>query len=228
MLEIGPGLGVLTYELAKRAGRVVSVELDARLLPALAETLGEFDNLDLVHGDGLEYDFSRLPQGSLLVANLPYNVGTPIVVRALESGRFRRLVFLVQKEVAQRFGASPSTPAYGALSLIVAHFGQARSVRDVKPSAFMPPPEVTSSVVRIEVDAEARPDPELTRLIHDGFAHRRKTLKKNLLMAGYPAQRVADALENAGLDPRIRAEALGIEAFYTLQRNLVQKSLGKC
>lgn len=220
VLEVGPGLGVLTRELAAVAGRVVAVELDGRLLPALRETLAGLDNVELIHGDGLEVDFSGLPENSLLVANLPYNVATPILMRALESGRFKRLVFLVQKEVGQRLAALPSTPAYGALSLLVAHFGTAKSVRDVKPSAFSPPPEVTSSVVRIDVRPGARPDPELFRLIHDGFAHRRKTLKKNLLMAGYPAARVASALAVAQLDSRVRAEALDITAFCALYKSL--------
>lgn len=220
MLEIGPGLGVLTRELADRAGRVVTVELDGRLLPVLHETLSGLKNVHLVHGDGLEIDLSQLPENSLLVANLPYNVATPILVRALESARFKRLVFLVQKEVAQRLSAKPSTPAYGALSLIVAHFGTAKGVRDVKPNAFSPPPTVTSSVVRLDVRPGARPQPELVRLIHDSFAHRRKTLKKNLLMAGYPAEHVSETLSRLGIDDRVRAEALGIESFYALHENL--------
>ena len=220
MLEIGPGLGVLTYELAAEAGSVVSVELDGRLLPVLEETLSGLTNVRIVHGDGLVVDLSELPEGSLLVANLPYNVATPILIRVLESARFSRLVFLVQREVAQRLFAPPGSPAYGALSLIVAHFGVARGVREVKPSAFFPPPTVTSSVVRIDVRPGAEPDPEMVRLIHQAFAHRRKTLKKNLLMAGYPATRVTAALEELGVDPRIRAEVLGIGAFYALQKIL--------
>lgn len=179
VLEVGPGLGVLTRELAAEAEHVVSVELDGRLLPVLAETLGDLKNVEVIHGDGLEVGLSGFPEGSVLVANLPYNVATPILVRVLESGRFSRLVFLMQKEVAQRLFAPPGSPAYGALSLIVAHFGVARSVRDVKPSAFFPPPTVTSSVVRIDVRPGAEPDPDLFRLIHQGFAHRRKTLKKS-------------------------------------------------
>lgn len=222
MLEVGPGLGVLTRELAARAGRVVSVELDGRLLPVLAETLSDLQNVEVVHGDGLKVDLSRFPGSSLLVANLPYNVATPILVRVLESARFKRLVFLVQREVAQRLAAPPGSPAYGALSPIVAHFGTARSVREVKPSAFFPPPEVTSSVVRIDVRPGARPAPDLVRLIHQAFAHRRKTLKKNLLMAGYPAARVSAALTALGVDSRIRAEMLGIDAFYALHKALAE------
>jgi len=220
VLEIGPGLGVLTRELAAEAGRVVSVELDGRLLPVLAETLADLTNTEVVHGDGLKVNLSSFPDASVLVANLPYNVATPILVRVLESGRFSRLVFLVQKEVAQRLVAPPGSPAYGALSLIVAHFGAAKSVRDVPPGAFYPPPAVTSSVVRVTTRTGAEADPELFGLIHQAFAHRRKTLKKNLLMAGYAAAQVTAALETLAVDPRIRAERLGIDAFYTLQRTL--------
>lgn len=225
VLEVGPGLGTLTRELARRAGRVTSVELDGRLLPVLAETLAGLANVELVHGDGLTFDLTQLPKNSLLVANLPYNVGTKILVRALGSGRFRRLVFLVQKEVAERLSAAPGTSAYGALSLIVAHFGGAKTVRDVKPSAFLPPPEVTSSVVRIDVRPGRKADPALFRLVHQAFAHRRKTLHKNLRMAGYPAALVDEALRAADLDPRVRAEALALETFYTLQQLLVKAAV---
>ncbi len=220
VLEVGPGLGVLTRELAARAGQVVSVELDARLLPVLAETLTDLENIELVHGDGLTFDLSQLPEKGIFVANLPYNVGTPILIRALESGRFKRLVFLVQKEVAQRLTAGPSASAYGALSLIVAHFGTVKAVRDVKPSSFTPPPTVTSSVVRLDVRPGAEPDPALFRLVHQAFAHRRKTLKKNLLMAGYPAAQVTEVLEKVSLDPRVRAEALDLRTFYALHKAL--------
>ena len=217
-------MGVLTRELAAQAGRVVSVELDERLLPVLAETLTNLDNVELICGDGLTFDLLQLPENSMFVANLPYNAGTPILVRALESGRFKRLVFLVQKEVAERLSAAPSTPAYGALSLIVGHFGTVRSVRDVKPSSFAPPPTVTSSVVRLDVRPGAQPDPQLVRFIHQAFAHRRKTLKKNLLMAGYPAAQVTQALGHSALDVRVRAEALELKTFYKLQETLAESA----
>ncbi len=219
VLEVGPGLGVLTRELALRAKEVVSVELDARLLPALEETLAPAGNVTLIHGDGLTFDLQTLPGGSLLVANLPYNVATPILVRALKSGRFKRLVFLVQKEVAQRLRAGPGEGAYGALSLIVAHFAEAEIVRDVKPSAFFPPPEVTSSVVRLDV-RNTQSDPKTFALIHHAFRHRRKTLKKNLLMAGFEKVRVENAVAALGLDPRTRAEMLDISQFAALGRAL--------
>ena len=220
VLEIGPGLGVLTRALAEKAGRVVSVELDERLLPVLAETTGHLENVEVVAGDGLEYDLAQLPPGSLLVANLPYNVGTPILLRALRSGRFKRVVVMVQREVAERLSAAPGSGAYGSLSPIVAQYGRVTHVKNVPPGAFFPAPEVTSSVVRVEVDPNAQADPALTEFIYTAFRHRRKTLKKNLLMAGYDKARVAGALEAAGIEPKVRAEALGLEAFRVLQQRL--------
>lgn len=216
VFEVGPGLGALTRELAGRAARVVSVELDAGLLPVLAETLANVDNVELIAGDALDFDLGSLPSGSLLVANLPYNVATVLIARALAAQRFRRLVFLVQREVAERLVASPGSPAFGAMSLLVAHFADGKVVRHVQPGAFLPPPKVVSSIVRLNVDPTATPQPELFRLIKRGFAHRRKTLKRNLAYAGYPAAAVKSALEDAGLDERVRAETLGLPAFTKL------------
>jgi 16S rRNA (adenine1518-N6/adenine1519-N6)-dimethyltransferase len=216
VLEIGPGLGVLTRELATRAKHVTTVELDKRLLPALEETLKDSSNLSLIHGDGLTFDFTTIPIGSLLVANLPYNVGTAILVRSLEASRFKRLVFLVQKEVAERLTATPGTKSYGALSLVVKYFGTAKRLTDVKPSSFFPAPEVTSSVVRIDINTTIQSNPALFDFIHTTFRHRRKTLKKNLTMAGFEGTQVAVILDQLGLTPDIRAEALSLENFQQL------------
>lgn len=223
VLEIGPGLGVLTRELAARAGRVVSLELDERLLPLLRETLAQplaQGRLELIHQDALRYDFTTMPQGSVLVANLPYNVGTPIVLNALTSGRFKRLVFLVQREVAERFGAVPGSPHYGALTLMVRHFAEVKLVRHFKPSLFYPPPEVTSSLLRLETIPGQSLDSRTFQLIKQAFKHRRKTLKKNLLMAGYSREQVSAALEALELDPRIRGEQLTLEQFRALAKHL--------
>ncbi len=222
VLEIGPGLGVLTRELAVKAKHVTTVELDKRLLPVLEETLKDFSNLTLVHGDGLTFDLTALPVDSLLVANLPYNVGTAILVRALESSHFKRLVFLVQKEVAERLTASPGTKNYGALSLVIKYFGTAKRLADIKPSSFFPAPEVTSSIVRIETDTNIQANPALFDFIHIGFRHRRKTLKKNLVMAGYEGNQVLEALEKLRLSSDTRAEALSLEMFQNLWSRLVK------
>ncbi|HLV12263.1 MAG TPA: 16S rRNA (adenine(1518)-N(6)/adenine(1519)-N(6))-dimethyltransferase RsmA [Trueperaceae bacterium] len=216
VLEVGPGLGTLTRALSRRAGRVVAVELDARLLPVLAETLVGCDNVQVVHADALRFDLGSLPDGAVMASNLPYNVATPVIARVLESTRFARLGCLVQLEVAERIVAAPGDPAYGALSLLVAHFARARIVRAVPPGAFVPPPKVTSAVVAMEVDRAARPRPDLFALVHSGFAHRRKTLKRNLVMAGYEAEAVDAALAGLGLDPRVRAERLGLAEFGAL------------
>lgn len=237
VLEIGPGLGVLTRELLQRAGKVVSVELDKRLIPLLQATLqtaAQANNFELVQGDALEFPLETLPPASLLVANLPYNVATTLVMKALESGRFQRLVFLVQKEVAERLLARVGDAHYGALSLLCQHFAEGKIIRHVKPSAFMPAPKVTSSVVRLvaradiqssvqfpNMPANVQPDHTLFRLIRQGFAHRRKTLKKNLLMAGHDSQHLKTALASLALDERIRAEALTLAQFRALQQQLV-------
>lgn len=216
VLEVGPGLGTLTRELAREAGRVIAVELDKRLLPVLEETLSGLDNVEVVNADALRFDLDALPPGSVLAANLPYNVATPVIARALESGRFERIACLVQLEVGERLVAGPGDEAFGAMSLLVAHFASARLVKVVPPGAFVPPPKVRSAVVAMEVDREAEPAPELFALIAASFAHRRKTLKRNLLMAGYGAKRVDEALAGLDLDPKIRAERLSLKTFEDL------------
>ncbi len=222
VLEVGAGLGVLTRALALRGADVLALELDERLLPVLDETLGDLvdhagaGSVTVLAADATTFDFEQMPSGASLVANLPYNVATVVIARALESNRFKQLVVLVQREVGERLSAKPSTPAYGALSLFVAHFGTARTVRLVPPGAFFPPPKVTSAVVRI-VTTGAAPDPELFELIHTGFAHRRKTLVKNLVYAGYEREAGLAALQVLQLDERVRAEALDLAQFGRLR-----------
>ena len=220
--EVGPGLGVLTRELAKQAGSVVAVELDRRLAPALEETLGNVPNVSIVWEDALAFDLASLPQGVVLVANLPYNVATPLLVRCLEAGRFARMVFLVQREVAERLVAEPGSSAYGALSVVVAHWADGEIVRHVKPGAFMPPPEVTSTVVRLTPRSGAAADPELMEFVHACFRHRRKTLLKNLDLAGMPRDPAEAVLGDLGIDPRARAETLSLEQFRELWRRVRQ------
>ena len=224
VLEFGPGLGVLTRELAARAGRVLAVELDRRMVTVLEETTESLDNVEILHQDALDFDYSLLPAGSSLVANLPYNVATPLVTRALESGQLARLVVMVQREVAERMRAGVGESGYGAYSILIAHFARATIVRDVSPGCFLPPPAVTSSIVRLDVRAGVQPDPELFTLVHTSFAHRRKTLRKNLIMAGYSGATVLHALGSLQLNDRVRAEELSLDRFRLLQTAL--KSVG--
>jgi 16S rRNA (adenine1518-N6/adenine1519-N6)-dimethyltransferase len=220
VVEFGPGLGVLTAELARHAAEVIAVEIDSRLLPVLAETLAGLPNVTVLNEDALDFDYSRLPPGSRLVANLPYNVATPLIMAALESAVIGRLVVMVQREVAERIVAEPGRPGFGAYSLLISYYASARIVRDVAPGCFFPPPEITSSIVSLEVRGGVSPDPELFALIHASFRHRRKTLKKNLTMAGYAAPAVEAALDSLRLGRQVRAEELTLEQFRSLFREL--------
>lgn len=216
--EVGPGLGTLTRALALAGARVHAIEKDTRLDPVLRETLAGLP-VELTFGDALEHDWSEVPPGSLFVSNLPYNVATPLLSELLRQGRFGRLVVLLQREVADRLAAAPGTPAYGLLSLRAAHHARVRKVRDFPPEAFYPRPKVTSTLVELE-HTGAPDDPELFRLIEAAFAARRKTLRKNLEQAGWPRDRVLAALAEAGLEPMVRAERLGIEDFRKLHAAL--------
>ncbi len=220
VVEFGPGLGVLTEQLARKAGTVIAVELDGRLIPALEETLAGYDNVTVLNQDALKFDYSLLPEGSSLIANLPYNVATPLVMQALQSGRIGRIVAMVQREVAERMVASPGDQGYGAWSVLVSYHADARIVRNVSPACFLPAPEVMSSIVHLTVKAGVKPDPGLTSLVHDAFRHRRKTLRKNLTMAGFGAAASAAAIDALGLDQRVRAEELGLEQFRQLRAEL--------
>ncbi len=214
--EVGPGLGVLTRALAATAQRVVTIELDARLLSVLDETLADTHNVSIRHGDALRVDWSEAPPGSRFAANLPYNVGTAVLIQALTSRRFARIGVLLQREVAERLVATAGTPAYGSLSLLIAHHGQARITKRVAPGAFMPAPAVTSAVVAIDLDPDARPDPVTFALVRAGFRHRRKTLVSNLRLAGVEVDAVRTALADLGLPPAVRAEALDLATFRAL------------
>ncbi len=209
--EVGPGLGTLTQALARAGARVISIEMDRRLAPLYAETLAGLE-VEVLWGDALAFDWHQVPPQSLFAGNLPYNIATPLITRLLLSGRFRRIVVLVQKEVALRMTASPGSPAYGLLSLRVRYHAQVRRVLDLPPGAFLPPPKVTSSLVCLTPNQKPE-HPALFRLIEAAFAQRRKTLRNALEAAGYDPARVAQALEALGLAPSVRGEALSLPQF---------------
>ncbi|MER3444204.1 MAG: 16S rRNA (adenine(1518)-N(6)/adenine(1519)-N(6))-dimethyltransferase [Meiothermus sp.] len=213
--EVGPGLGTLTRALALAGAKVVTLEMDRRLEPVHAETLAGLD-VRVIWGDALEFDWTQVPPQSLFAANLPYNVATPLLTELLRSGRFRRIVALVQKEVAQRMVAQPGSPAYGVLSLRVQHHAQAKKLFDLPPGVFHPAPKVTSSLVRL--DPQPVPDdPALFRLVEAAFNQRRKTLRNALVSKGYPEARIAQALKRLSLPPQVRGEALSLEQFRALE-----------
>lgn len=216
--EVGPGLGTLTRALALAGARVVTVEMDKRLEALHQETLAGL-SVQVVWADALKFDWDLVPEHSLFAGNLPYNIATPLITLLLLSGRFRRMVVLVQKEVALRMVAGPGSADYGLLSLRIQYHAQARRLFDLPPGVFLPAPKVTSSVVRLE--PRPIPDnPALFRLIEAAFGQRRKTLVNALGAKGYQARQVNTALEELGLSPTIRGEALSLQQFQDLLRLL--------
>ncbi len=213
--EVGPGAGALTLSLAEAGAEVVAVEKDLRLAPLLDAVLPQ-DRVEVVFADALGFPWDEVPEGSLFVSNLPYNIATPLLVRLLTSRRFRRLVVMVQREVARRMMARPGERDYGILSLRIAHHATVEKLRDVPPAVFFPRPEVTSTIVRIEPKGVAD-DPLLFSLIEAAFRARRRTLVNNLEAAGYDRIEVLSALTLLGLDPKVRGEALSLAHFKRLR-----------
>lgn len=218
VLEVGPGLGVLTREVARRGAHVIALEKDERLRPVLEETLAGL-NVEVVWGDALKFDFSRVPEGSRVIANLPYYISTALLSRFMESGRFASATVLVQREVGERLGARPGEDGYGFLSALVALYGRVKVLRDVPKGAFFPAPDVTSSVVRLDFSGQ-KPDARLVRLLEAALHHRRKTLRNNLRMAGHDPELIDGALVRSGLRPDVRAEDVPLDVFFTLAHEL--------
>jgi 16S rRNA (adenine1518-N6/adenine1519-N6)-dimethyltransferase len=222
VLEIGPGLGVLTRYLADRASHVHAVELDRALAAELAD-LEARPNVDLHFGDALALDLGAFkPAPRKLVANLPYNVATPIVVESLDGlPSVERWCVMVQREVADRFFASPSTKAYGAVSVLLQLATERVGFHPVSRNVFRPRPNVDSALVAFE-RRELPPDyPRVKRVVEAAFAHRRKTLPNSLELAGLAdRERAGAALAAIGREPGIRSEALPPQAFVALAHAL--------
>ena len=222
VLEIGPGLGVLTRYLADRTSHVHAVELDRSLAPQLAD-LEARPNVDLHFGDALALDLGALePAPRKLVANLPYNVATPIVVESLERlPTVERWCVMVQREVAERFFASPSTKAYGAVSVLLQLVTERVGFHPVSRNVFRPRPNVDSALVAFARRELPPGYPRVKQVVEAAFAHRRKTLPNSLELAGLADRdRAGAALETIGRDPGIRAEALPPQAFVALAHAL--------
>jgi 16S rRNA (adenine1518-N6/adenine1519-N6)-dimethyltransferase len=233
VLEVGPGLGSLTLALRAAGALVVAVETDERLLPALAEVLGDDQGARIVAGDALRLDLPELAPGARkLVANLPYNLAATIVLEVLTSfPAFQRLTVMVQREVGERLAAEPGTDAYGATSVKVAALAEARVLSAVSRKVFLPEPHVDSvlvGLVRRQHPATAGvPWPLLDGVIDAAFSQRRKTLRNSLRGLGLDADQVERLGREAGVDLRLRAERLGVEAFAALARALqtIQSSI---
>lgn len=228
VLEIGPGFGTLTQKLAQNAGKVVSVEIDKTVIPILEENLKDFSNFKVICDDVMKIDLKKLIKEEFkgynvkVAANLPYYITTPIIMMLLESRvEFESLVIMVQKEVAERLCASPSKKDYGAITLSVDYFADASIVTNVPPTSFMPPPKVTSSVVKMVLRKEKKVNPInealFFKVVKASFAQRRKTLVNALANGGVASKDVIlNALKNLGIDEKRRGETLSIEEFSSI------------
>jgi 16S rRNA (adenine1518-N6/adenine1519-N6)-dimethyltransferase len=219
VLEIGPGLGVLTSYLADRVARVVAVEIDRALESELTARLAGRQNVEVVYGDALQLDLAGLdPAPGKLVANLPYNVATPLVVESLDGlPTIERWCVMVQREVAERFFAEPGSKAYGAVSVLVQLAAERVGFHPVGRTVFRPQPNVDSALVAF-ARVPMPPDfASVKRVVQAAFAHRRKTLPNSLELAGAASRsRAASALDGLGLPPSIRAETLRPAQFVEL------------
>lgn len=232
VLEIGPGIGVLTAQLAPLAKKVVAVEIDRGLLPVLKDTLAAFDNVTVVNGDVLELDLPALLAREfagmrvVVCANLPYYITSPVLMRLLESRLgIAVITVMVQKEAAQRICAPLGTRQAGALTAAVHYYAQAEQCFTVSPGSFYPPPKVESAVIRLHVrktpPVAVEDEAALFRVIKAAFGQRRKTVC-NALSAGLPLPKdaVTAALEHAGVAPTARAETLTLQDFAAITQAL--------
>ena len=232
VLEVGPGIGPLTRQLAGRADRVVSVELDRSLLPILAETLADCPNAEVVPGDILKTDIPALAgekfQGltPIACANLPYNITTPDITALIEAGCFASITVMIQREVAQRICARPGSRDYGAFSVYCQYYTAPELLFEVPPDCFIPAPKVTSAVVRMvprPAPAEVDDPDHFFRVVKAAFALRRKTLLNSLsanLGGQYTKETLSQAIAACGLPADVRGERLSIPQFAQLSRCL--------
>lgn len=227
VLEIGPGIGTMTQYLCEEAGEVAAVEIDSNLIPILKDTLSEYSNIEIVHGDILKVDIGALAreknQGKPIkvVANLPYYITTPIIMGLFESHvPIDSITVMVQKEVAERMQASPGTKDYGALTLAVGYYAKPEIVANVPPNCFMPRPGVGSAVIRLDVHeqppVQAEDEALLFAVIRASFNQRRKTLQNGLSHVpklGISKELTVRILEEMGLSASVRGEALTLKQF---------------
>ena len=229
VIEIGPGIGVLTAEAAEAAARVIAVEIDSKLIPILSETLAEYDNIKVINQDILKTDVNKIIEeekaagnftGAFrIIGNLPYYITTPIIMGLLESGvKADSITVMMQKEVADRIKASPGSKTYGAISAAVQYYCIVEQIASVPKEVFVPRPKVDSAVlnlhIRKEKPVELTDEKMFFACIRSGFGQRRKTLLNSLTgTAGLSKEDIRNILSTAGIDPVRRAETLNMEEF---------------
>ena len=233
ILEIGPGIGCLTQELAMRFNKVVAVEIDRGLIPVLAKTLSEYDNITVINEDILKVDLHKLIEEHSdgkpvsVCANLPYYITTPILMHLLESGiKLSTITVMVQNEVAARLCAKPGSSDYGAITAVLGYYGNVRKLFKVSAGCFIPAPKVDSAVVRIDLydtcPYEIKDEKLFRNCIKAAFEMRRKTLENALTakLGGYTKEHVTEAISRCGFDAKIRGERLSTEDFVNLSNSL--------
>ena len=231
VVEIGAGLGSLTVALARTGARVLAIELDPRLVPPLREVVAPFPRVGIVVTDAASADWASVLAGEpwVVVANLPYNVAVPVIMGLLDQEpRVSRMLVMVQREVGERLAATPGHPQYGAVSVRVAYWAEARVVRRVSPSVFWPAPKVESVLVSltrrrkppVRVDQGA-----LWRVVGESFAQRRKTMRGAMMRLGFDSAGAAEALRSCEVPPTARPEELGLEQFACLAERWAQERI---
>ncbi|NOT21348.1 MAG: ribosomal RNA small subunit methyltransferase A [Nitrospiraceae bacterium] len=225
VLEIGPGRGILTEALSRAAGRVTAVEVDPRLHTYLETRQAELPNVELVCEDALTYPVEILPMGTVVVANLPYYISTPLLFRLLDQrDRFPRMVLMLQNEVADRLVAKPGGSDYGVLSVMAQYAAEITKAFRVSAQCFRPRPDVGSAVVLLRTKTRralsSEEEPKFAALVKASFAHRRKTLVNSLKDEGYDQKSVTEALNSLNLSLPARAEILSVAQLIELTRRI--------
>lgn len=240
VIEIGPGIGVLTAEAAEYAAKVVAIEIDKKLIPILAETLADYDNIRVINQDILKTDINEIIReereagsftgGVKIMGNLPYYITTPIIMGILEKGvEADSITIMMQKEVADRIKAAPGGKIYGAISAAVQYYCEVEQVASVPKEVFVPRPKVDSAVLKLSIRKERPVDlideKSFFACIKAGFGQRRKTLLNSLTgVNGLPKEDIKEILEAAGVDPARRAETLDINEFAAIANGVAMRS----
>ncbi len=233
VLEIGPGLGVLTTRLAEKAKKVIAVEIDQNIVPVLQKLTVAYNNIEIINRDILKTDLSEIlpaDEKVKVVANLPYYITSPIIMKLLTEGKFiNTIVIMIQKEVADRIVALPSTKDYGALTVAVQYYSNPKKMVTVPAGAFIPPPKVDSTVLRLDIPETPKYSPQCEktffRVVKGAFGQRRKTLVNALSSAfsEFTKDDIKDAIVNCNLQENVRGETLSIEKFTEISDFLLNK-----
>lgn len=241
VIEIGPGMGVLTAAAAERAGKVIAVEIDKKLIPILKETLAEYDNVEIINADIMKTDLTEIVEANRpadggkvrVIGNLPYYITTPIIMKLLEeSVPADSITIMMQKEVADRIKAGPGGKDYGALTVAVGFYCTITHVADAPKEVFVPRPKVDSTVIRLDLRKECPVDLIDQKIFFEtvkgGFGQRRKTLLNSLTgVRGLPKPEIANALDAAGIDPKRRAETLSLNEFAAVANEIARRALNR-